>query len=92
MTTASTPFQAFIFAKLISLFSLWGSSLSALTNYWCVVFVYLGVAASLSHLVLVWSTTSVGFVSLTRTKYAAYPSSHEDMGVSDFMGSIIAHC
>lgn len=64
LTAASTPFQAFLFAKLISLFSLWGYSLSYLTNYWCVIFVYLGVAASLSHLVLVWSTTSVGFVSI----------------------------
>lgn len=64
MTAASTPFQALIFAKLISLFSLWGYSLSALTNYWCVIFAYLAVAAGLSHLVLVWATTSVGFVSI----------------------------
>lgn len=66
MTAASTPFQAFLFAKLISLFSLWGYSLSTLTNYWCAVFVYLAVAAGLSHLVLVWSTTSVGFVSVSK--------------------------
>lgn len=43
---------------------MWGYSLSVLTNYWCRIFVYLAVGASLSHLVLVWSTTSVGFVSI----------------------------
>ncbi|KAJ0119971.1 hypothetical protein J7T55_000821 [Diaporthe amygdali] len=68
---SSTPFQAFIFAKLISLFSMWGYSLSVLTNYWCRIFVYLAVGASLSHLVLVWSTTSVGF-AITRAYRKEY--------------------
>ncbi|POS71073.1 ABC transporter [Diaporthe helianthi] len=80
---SSTPFQAYLFAKLISLFSLWGSSLSTLTNYWCVIFVYLGVAAGLSHLVLVWSTTSVGF-SITRAYRKEYFSNILSKPISFF--------
>ncbi|KAL8306390.1 hypothetical protein RB600_010300 [Gaeumannomyces tritici] len=62
---ASTPVQAYLFAMLLNLFSFWGQSVQRAANFFCLMFVALAGGVALSHLLLGWSTTRLGF-SLTR--------------------------
>ncbi|KAL8389022.1 hypothetical protein RB595_008854 [Gaeumannomyces hyphopodioides] len=62
---ASTPVQAYLFAMLLNLFSFWGQSVQRVANFFCLMFVALAGGVALSHLLLGWSTTRLGF-SLTR--------------------------
>lgn len=59
---ASPPVQAFIFAALISSFSLWGETLIAVSNFWCLMFVVLAAAAGIGYFALGFSSTVVSFV------------------------------
>ncbi|ORY57852.1 ABC transporter [Pseudomassariella vexata] len=68
---ASTPLQAYLFAMLVSLFSLWGPYLTSQVNFWCLMFVYLATGVGLSHMALAWSTTTLGF-AITRTYRKEY--------------------
>ncbi|KAF7872412.1 hypothetical protein EAF04_003333 [Stromatinia cepivora] len=58
---ASFPLHAFLFAKLISLFNLWGQLLQAQTNYWCLVFTLLAIGVGISYYALGWSSNTVSF-------------------------------
>lgn len=58
---ASPPVQAFIFAALISSFSLWGETLIAVSNFWCLMFVVLAAAAGIGYFALGFSSTVVSF-------------------------------
>ncbi|KAI2621014.1 P-loop containing nucleoside triphosphate hydrolase protein [Hypomontagnella submonticulosa] len=58
---ASPPVQAFLFAALISSFSLWGDTLIAVTNFWCLMFVVLASAAGIGYFALGFSSTVVSF-------------------------------
>ena len=64
MEVASFPAHAFLFAKLISLFSLWGEALKEQTNFWCLMFVFLAVGVAVGHYILGWSSNVVSFVSM----------------------------
>lgn len=57
----SPPVQAFIFAALISSFSLWGDVLIAVTNFWCLMFVALAGAAGVGYFALGFTSTVVSF-------------------------------
>lgn len=60
---ASFPLHAFLFAKLISLFNLWGQALQVQTNYWCFMFTLLAISVGFSYYALGWSSNTVSFVS-----------------------------
>ncbi|KAL7624970.1 hypothetical protein AAE478_004184 [Parahypoxylon ruwenzoriense] len=68
---ASPPVQAFIFAALISSFSLWGDVLIAVTNFWCLMFVVLAGASGIGYFCLGWASTVVSFyiTSVYRREY-----------------------
>ncbi|QSZ33883.1 hypothetical protein DSL72_005457 [Monilinia vaccinii-corymbosi] len=56
---ASFPLHAFLFAKLISLFGLWGQILQDQTNYWCFMFTLLAIGVGMSYYALGWSSNTV---------------------------------
>ncbi|KAI1181176.1 ABC transporter-like protein [Nemania sp. FL0916] len=58
---ASSPVQAFIFANLISSFAFWGELLKAITDFWCLMFVILALAAALGYFCLGFASTRVAF-------------------------------
>ncbi|KAN0113306.1 ABC transporter-like protein [Hyaloscypha variabilis] len=58
---ASFPAHAFLFAKLISLFNLWGEALKEQTNFWCLMFVFLALGVAVSHYILGWTSNVVSF-------------------------------
>jgi ATP-binding cassette subfamily B (MDR/TAP) protein 1 len=60
---AAFPVQSFLFAKLISLFDLYGDFLQNQTNFWCLMFTILAVAVGVSYFALGWSSNTVSFVS-----------------------------
>lgn len=62
---ASFPLHAFLFAKLISLFNLWGELLEVQTSYWCFMFTLLAIGVGISYYALGWSSNTVSFVSIT---------------------------
>ncbi|KAH0426565.1 ABC multidrug transporter mdr1 [Colletotrichum camelliae] len=68
---ASTPVQAYLFAVLVSLFSYWGSFLRVIANHWCLMFVYLAAGVGVSHFLLGWATTTIGF-GITRVYRKEY--------------------
>ncbi|KAH8900186.1 ABC transporter [Thozetella sp. PMI_491] len=70
---ASTPLQAYLFAALISLFSIWETYLPLLVNFWCIMFMYLAIGVGLSQVALGWSTTTLGF-AITRVYRKEYLS------------------
>ncbi|KAK6216598.1 ABC transporter [Colletotrichum tabaci] len=68
---ASTPVQAYLFAVLVSLFSYWGPFLKVIANHWCEMFMYLATGVGVSHFLLGWATTTIGFgiVRVYRKEY-----------------------
>ncbi|KAF6830772.1 ABC transporter [Colletotrichum musicola] len=68
---ASTPVQAYLFAVLVSLFSYWGTFLRVIANHWCIMFVYLATGVGVSHFLLGWATTTIGF-GITRVYRKEY--------------------
>ncbi|KAK1543168.1 ABC transporter [Colletotrichum paranaense] len=68
---ASTPVQAYLFAVLVSLFSYWGNFLRVIANHWCEMFMYLATGVGVSHFLLGWATTTIGFgiVRVYRKEY-----------------------
>ncbi|KAL0942300.1 ABC transporter [Colletotrichum truncatum] len=68
---ASTPVQAYLFAVLVSLFSYWGTFLRVIANHWCIMFVYLAAGVGVSHFLLGWATTTIGF-GITRVYRKEY--------------------
>lgn len=68
---SATPLQAYLFATLTSLFSLWGSFLAATVNFWVLMMFLLAVGVGLGHGALGWSTTELGF-AVTRTYRKEY--------------------
>ncbi|EDN97072.1 hypothetical protein SS1G_02000 [Sclerotinia sclerotiorum 1980 UF-70] len=68
---ASFPLHAFLFAKLISLFNLWGQLLQAQTNYWCFMFTLLAIGVGISYYALGWSSNTVSF-NITATYRQEY--------------------
>ncbi|KAF7939509.1 hypothetical protein EAE99_001314 [Botrytis elliptica] len=68
---ASFPLHAFLFAKLISLFNLWGQALQVQTNYWCFMFTLLAISVGLSYYALGWSSNTVSF-NITATYRQEY--------------------
>lgn len=67
----ATPLQAYLFATLLSLFSLWDVFLSRLVNFWALMMAALALGVGLGHAALGWSTTKLGF-SVTRTYRKEY--------------------
>ncbi|KAI9647284.1 hypothetical protein NHQ30_003667 [Ciborinia camelliae] len=68
---ASFPLHAFLFAKLISLFNLWGQLLQMQTNYWCFMFTLLAIGVGISYYALGWSSNTVSF-NITATYRQEY--------------------
>ncbi|OCL14368.1 ABC transporter-like protein [Glonium stellatum] len=58
---ASSPLQAYLFAKLISVFDFWGVYLKEQTNFWCLMFVVLAAGIGISYFILGWSSNTVSF-------------------------------
>lgn len=58
---AATPLQAYLFATLVSLFSIWDTKLPSLVNFWVLMMVILAVGVGLGHAALGWATTKLGF-------------------------------
>lgn len=69
--SAATPFQAYLFAVLLSLFSFWGTFLPSLVNFWVLMMAALAIGVGLGHAALGWSTTKLGF-AITRTYRKEY--------------------
>lgn len=67
----ATPLQAYLFATLLSLFSLWGTFLSGLVGFWALMMAALAVGVGLGHAALGWSTTKLGF-AITRAYRKEY--------------------
>lgn len=63
MLLAAFPLQAFLFAKLISVFAFWGVYLKEQTNWWCLMFTVLAIGVGVSYFALGWSSNTVSFVS-----------------------------
>jgi ATP-binding cassette, subfamily B (MDR/TAP), member 1 len=61
--TAAAPIQAYLFACLVSLFSLLSSLeyLGILINFWCLMFAVLAIGVGLSYFALAWASTSTSF-------------------------------
>ncbi|TVY82150.1 ABC transporter BEA3 [Lachnellula suecica] len=57
----SLPLHAFLFAKLVSLFNLWGQYLLDQTNFWCLMFLFLALGVGISHFTLGWSSNVISF-------------------------------
>ncbi|KUJ09040.1 ABC transporter-like protein [Mollisia scopiformis] len=57
----SFPAHAFLFAKLISLFNLWGELLRLQTSFWCLMLFLLAIGVAVSYFVLGWSSNVVSF-------------------------------
>lgn len=68
---SATPLQAYLFATLTSLFSLWGNFLTAMVNFWVLMMLVLAVGVGLGHGALGWSTTELGF-AVTRSYRKEY--------------------
>ncbi|KAI1339085.1 ABC transporter-like protein [Xylariaceae sp. FL0016] len=68
---ASPPFQAFIFANLISSFVFWGEVLVEVTDFWCLMFVMLAIAAATGYFCLGFAATRISFhiTSTYRSEY-----------------------
>ncbi|RDW89223.1 p-loop containing nucleoside triphosphate hydrolase-14 [Coleophoma cylindrospora] len=68
---AAVPLHAFLFAKLISLFSFWGQYLQDQTNWWCLMFTILAAGVGASYLILGWSSNTISFniTSFYRQEY-----------------------
>ncbi|ESZ94373.1 hypothetical protein SBOR_5237 [Sclerotinia borealis F-4128] len=67
----SFPLHAFLFAKLISLFNLWGQLLQVQTSYWCFMFTLLAIGVGISYYALGWSSNTVSF-NITATYRQEY--------------------
>lgn len=61
--SASQPIQAYLFATELTLFQFWGDWLSALANFWSLMFVMLAIFVAISYFALGWSSSTVAFVS-----------------------------
>ncbi|TVY47366.1 ABC transporter [Lachnellula occidentalis] len=68
---AAFPLQAFIFAKLISIFSYWGVYLQEQTNWWCLMFTILAIGVGVSHFMLGWASNTIAF-NITSTYRQEY--------------------
>ncbi|KAH8899843.1 P-loop containing nucleoside triphosphate hydrolase protein [Thozetella sp. PMI_491] len=58
---ASQPLQAYLFATLLTLFSLWGEWVMVLVNFWCLMFVMLAIFVAISYFALAWSSSTLSF-------------------------------
>ena len=65
--TAAFPVQAYLFARLISLFGFYGDYLHEETQFWCVMTVALAVGVGICYFILGWACNTVSFVSCTDT-------------------------
>lgn len=91
---SATPLQAYLFATLTSLFSLWGTFLAATVNFWVLMMFLLSVGVGLGHGALGWSTTELGF-AVTRAYRKEYygnmlakPASFFDDDVNNSAGTL----
>ncbi|KAG4433458.1 hypothetical protein IFR05_011062 [Cadophora sp. M221] len=58
---AAFPIQSFLFAKILSVFSLYGDELAAETSWWCLMFTALAIFVGLSYFILGWSANTISF-------------------------------
>lgn len=60
---AAFPIQAYLFARLISLFAFYGEYLRDETQFWCIMTVVLAVGVGVCYFVLSWACNTISFVS-----------------------------
>jgi hypothetical protein len=65
---ASAPLQAYLFAALLSSFSIAAQYLIMLTNFWCLMFVVLAGCVGLGYFALSFASTRIAFVSKALTR------------------------
>jgi hypothetical protein len=63
---AAFPIQAYLFARLISLFAFYGDYLRDETQFWCIMTVVLAVGVGICYFILSWACNTVSFVSQTK--------------------------
>ncbi|PSN67765.1 ABC transporter-like protein [Corynespora cassiicola Philippines] len=73
---AAFPVQAYIFARLISLFSFYGDYLRNETQFWCLMTVVLAVGVGVCYFGLSWACNSVSFV-FNRSQHIISAYRHE---------------
>ncbi len=74
MCSASQPIQAYLFATELTLFQFWGDWLSAVADFWSLMFVMLAIFVAISYFALGWSSSTLAFVSARRALTAfSYP-------------------
>ncbi|KAH7364104.1 ABC transporter-like protein [Rhexocercosporidium sp. MPI-PUGE-AT-0058] len=68
---AAFPIQSFLFAKILSVFSLYGDELASETSWWCLMFTVLAILVGFSYFVLGWSANTISFhiTSIYRREY-----------------------
>jgi hypothetical protein len=79
---AAFPVQAYLFARLISLFSYYGEYLHDQTQFWCLMTVALAVGVGLCYFMLGWACNTVSFVSCPRSPTAAAGGSYHALNDS----------
>ncbi|KAK4153850.1 P-loop containing nucleoside triphosphate hydrolase protein [Chaetomidium leptoderma] len=68
---ASQPIQAYLFATELTLFQFWGAWLSAIADFWSLMFVMLAIFVAVSYFALGWSSSTIAFhiTHYYRTEY-----------------------
>ncbi|KAF2281083.1 ABC transporter-like protein [Westerdykella ornata] len=69
---AAFPVQAYLFARLITLFAYSGDYLRDQTQFWCLMMVALAVGVGVCYFVLGWACNTVSFVSCANHIISAY--------------------
>jgi hypothetical protein len=61
---AGFPLQAYLFAKLITVFAYTGKQLEWTTDHWALMFVILAIGIGVSFFILGWASNTVSYVSI----------------------------
>jgi hypothetical protein len=61
---ATYPLQAYLFAKCVSVFTLFKEDLVRRGNFWAAMFAYQAIGVGFAYLVLGWASSLISTVSL----------------------------
>ncbi|KAF2186887.1 ABC transporter-like protein [Zopfia rhizophila CBS 207.26] len=69
---AAFPVQAYLFARMISLFAYYGDYLRDQTQFWCLMAVALAVGVGICYFILGWACNTVSFPNISQRIISAY--------------------